>query len=794
MEMIIMKKTESKKTQKICGLETQVIPFLTIWILAISGLVGIMTFAPDEEISVSATGTKTATWNLEQVGYTAGPWTSIAVDSSGYPHISYFDDWEINNNLKYTKWTGSSWDIDTVQSWDYVRYWTSIALDSNEYPRISYYDLTNSNLMYAKWTGWEWETFTVASSGQVGQYTSLALDSNDYPHISYYDQTNGVLKYARLTSSGWSIETVDSHPSVDVGKYTSIALDSNGLPHISYTLDDSTFYDLKYAKLVPSAPSPPQNLVASAGDSYVDLSWDVPTDDGGLPITGYNIYRGMTSGGESYIDNVSAPTITYHDPAVIIGETYYYYVTAVNIIGESDPSNEISITILSLGDAVDNPALSWSTGGDANWFGQTVTSYYDGDAAESGAVGDFDYTYIQTTVNSPGILTFYWKVSSELDYDELKFYIDGTEEDSISGDVGWTAKSYELSSGTHTLKWLYEKDGVGSEGSDCGWLDKVEFTSATVPSPPQNLGATGGDGYVDLSWSVPADDGGTAITEYNIYRGTSSGGETYIDFVDAPTTSYHDSTVTNGQTYYYYVTAVNNVGSSDPSVEVSATPRGPPEPPQNLIATAGDGYVDLNWDVPTNDGGSAITNYNIYRGTTSGGETLLTTIGDVLTYTDNSVTNDQTYYYQVSAVNSVGESALSNEAIATPTDITPPVIISGPTASPTDTTCIITWTTDELSDSVVHYGTTTSYGSIQSDAMDVTSHSITLAGLNPSTTYHYIVGSTDPSDNGPTWSSDHTFTTTATPDVTPPVITLGPLASPTDTSAIITWSTDEVSR
>ncbi len=87
-----------------------------------------------------------------------------------------------------------------------------------------------------------------------------------------------------------------------------------------------------------------------------------------------------------------------------------------------------------------------------------------------------------------------------------------------------------------------------------------------------------------------------------------------------------------------------------------------PAAPQNLVATTGGGnQISLSWLVPVTDGGSAITNYKIYRGLSSGGETFLAQIGTQLTYTDTNVSNDITYYYQVSAVNSNGEGLKSNE-------------------------------------------------------------------------------------------------------------------------------------
>ena len=83
--------------------------------------------------------------------------------------------------------------------------------------------------------------------------------------------------------------------------------------------------------------------------------------------------------------------------------------------------------------------------------------------------------------------------------------------------------------------------------------------------------------------------------------------------------------------------------------------------------------------MPSN-GGSAITGYRVYRGTSAGGETLLTTLGNVTSFSDSGVSNGTTYYYEVAAVNAVGESARSNERSATPTapsDTTAPSKPSG---------------------------------------------------------------------------------------------------------------------
>src|SRR5262249_42189371 len=84
----------------------------------------------------------------------------------------------------------------------------------------------------------------------------------------------------------------------------------------------------------------------------------------------------------------------------------------------------------------------------------------------------------------------------------------------------------------------------------------------------------------------------------------------------------------------------------------SASPPVPPSPPSApaVIGRAGNGLVRLSWSAPS-DGGSPITGYKVYRGTTSGGESLLASLGNVLSYVDTNVTNGTTYYFTVSAVN-----------------------------------------------------------------------------------------------------------------------------------------------
>jgi len=84
---------------------------------------------------------------------------------------------------------------------------------------------------------------------------------------------------------------------------------------------------------------------------------------------------------------------------------------------------------------------------------------------------------IWQTINmeNDGVLSFWWRVSSEEDWDYLKFYIDGILIDQISGETGWQEQKFNLNMGEHTIKFTYSKDYSSKDGEDAGWIDEVKI-------------------------------------------------------------------------------------------------------------------------------------------------------------------------------------------------------------------------------------------------------------------------------------------------------------------------------
>ncbi len=186
-------------------------------------------------------------------------------------------------------------------------------------------------------------------------------------------------------------------------------------------------------------------------------------------------------------------------------------------------------------------------------------------------------------------------------------------------------------------------------------------TTVPLAAVPTNLTATAGNAVVTLTWTAS-----NGATGYNVKRSTTNGGP-YTQLAAPTSASYADSSVSNGTTYYYVVSALDAAGESSNSVQASATPTMPLAAPTNLVGTPGNAQASLTWSAST-----GATGYHVKRSTTTGGPYTQIAAPTATSYVNTALTNGTTYYYVVSAINLTSESANSTQVNVTPAASGPP--------------------------------------------------------------------------------------------------------------------------
>ncbi len=293
----------------------------------------------------------------------------------------------------------------------------------------------------------------------------------------------------------------------------------------------------------------PTNLAATAGNQQASLTWTASSG-----ATSYYVKRGTASGGPYTTVGTPAGT-TYADTNLTNGTAYYYVVTAVSAAGESANSNQASATPTAAPAAPVPPLNLTATGGN-----QQVS------LAWTASAGATSYNVKRATTNGGPYTTVASPAST----------------------------SYTDTAVTNGTPYYYVVTAVNAAGQS-GNSNQATATPAaapttpTAPVPPLNLTATGGNQQVSLAWTAS-----TGATSYNVKRAATSGGP-YTTVASPAGTSYTDTALTNGTTYYYVVTAVSANGESANSNQASATPSAPGTSscalPISAVKTAGNTNV-----------------------------------------------------------------------------------------------------------------------------------------------------------------------------------------------------------
>ena len=284
-----------------------------------------------------------------------------------------------------------------------------------------------------------------------------------------------------------------------------------------------------------------------------------------------------------------------------------------------------------------------------------------------------------TAVGGTGEVTLAWEsVSDATSYNV--YYATSSEVSAANGmKIAASTNNYVHTGLTAGTTYYYVVTSVNSTGESAASTQTQASVSAetpvpTVPQAPTGVTATGGTKQATITW--PAVSG---AVWYNIYWSNSADVSiaTGAKLTNAVSPAVHAG-LTDGTTYYYIVTAVNDVGESAPSVRVAASTlasvpvQTAPAAVTGFSAAGGANQASLSWPAV-----SGATSYNIYWSTTSGVTTATGTriAGVSSPYVQTGLSAGTTYYYVITAVNSAGEGVASPQISATTTQA--PVTLDG---------------------------------------------------------------------------------------------------------------------
>jgi PKD repeat protein len=397
----------------------------------------------------------------------------------GFASSSYTEYWKI--------WIDYNGDHDFTDTGEEVFSGSGSSTVSGSFTVASGIDITTRMRVTMKYGGapTSCETFTY---GEVEDYTAQIAGAGPQPPVAAFTANTtsvtvgGSVSFTDQSTNNptsWSWVFEGGTPGTSTSQNPTIQYNSVGTFDVTLTAYNSAGSDpevkLNYIT-VTAAPQPPV-AAFTASTTTVTVGGSVNfTDQSTNSPTSWSWTFESGTPGSSTSQN---PTVTYNS----VG-TFNVSLTAYNIAGSDNETKVDYITVNpasgdEIAEAVDNETLTFTKSGNADWYKVTDVYYYDGDAAKSGTITHNQSTTIETdvTVGSTQAVKFYWKVSSEASYDYLRFYIDGVEKTKIAGTVDWTQVAYNITAGTHTLKWSYTKDVSVSSGSDCGWVDKLEITA-----------------------------------------------------------------------------------------------------------------------------------------------------------------------------------------------------------------------------------------------------------------------------------------------------------------------------
>ena len=630
--------------------------------------------------------------------------------------------------------------------------------------------LVTDTLAIITWTTDEPATSQVKYSTTSGNLTSSTLQTTTHD-LSHTVAVTGLTADTTYYFRAFSIDTSDNAAN-------------------------SAEYSFKTEKN-PQFQHPPLTAITGISDPPVFL-----TDTKGVITfqTDQNAKCSINLGSQpgNYTNAPTAETFYNQDHSISLGSlvfstTYYYKISCVDNLSTLLSSSEQSFTTL---------PVQVSNGEIVDHTPPVIT------ALSSSAISTSSTTITWTTnKNSSSYVRF------------------GTTDalGSLQGNDGVNASSANyVTSHTVTLvgltpstQYSFKAMSIDANG-DIGQSTLSNFTTAssaidtTPPVLSVPVAAVVTSAGAVITWTT--DEPATAEVKYSTTSGnlTSSTGQTM-------THDLSHAMILGGLTadtkYYFRAFSIDASGNAANSAEYSFTTEKDAQlqhPPLTAITGISnpptvltDTKAVISWK--TDQGAKCAINSGAQSGNYLNAPVSETAYNSDHELTLGSLVFSTTYYYRISCMDNLSTNVSSSEQSFTTLPVQEVVdhslpILSSVTASALTTTSVtVTWTTNKAASSYVRFGTTTALGSLQGDdsvnassTNYVTSHTVTLVGLTPSTQYSFKAMSIDANGNIGQSTIAMFTTTTPIPDTVPPVLSVPVAALVTDTSAVITWTTDEL--
>ena len=475
------------------------------------------------------------------------------------------------------------------------------------------------------------------------------------------------------TSVAWSDVPDGADTDPDAGNETTVTV--TGLTGTVYAFEVRAVNSVgagSAATQTVTVPSEPRQFsvrIAADDGTQATLTWAVPTNAGGAPITKYQYrysagsmidtsadWTDVPDGADPDTDAGNETTVTV--TGLTTRPPHTFQVRAVNSVGPGDeatktvtvPSMPLQFSVRITADDGGQATLTW----DAPMFVGTTN------------ITRYQYRY---SVGDPDDTSAMWS-----DWTDVP---DGADVGNHASDER-TVTVTGLTTGTDTFQVRAVNDGGGGPAAK---------QTVTAPDEPQQFSVMIAAAQATLTWAVPTNDGGATITKYQYRYSAGNTVDTSVawsdvpDGADADTDAGNETTVTvtglTGTVHTFQVRAVNSVGEGRVAMQtVTVTVPSAPRQFSVMIAAA---QATLTWAVPTNDGGTTITKYE-YR--YSAGSTVDTSAAwsdvpdgaDADTDAGNETTVTVTgltgtvHTFEVRAVNSVGAGSAATQTVTVPSE------------------------------------------------------------------------------------------------------------------------------